>query len=55
MPIQFEEVTGQIDRAPSASGPSPTAPSSAPDEDVETQIDRNLRMREERAARICAE
>jgi hypothetical protein len=55
MPIQFEEVTGQIDRSPPASGSSSTAPSSAPNEDIEAQLDRSLRMREERAARICAE
>ena len=56
MPIQFEEVTGQIDRSGSSSGgSSPTAPTSAPTEDFETQLERTLRIRMERTDRVSAD
>jgi len=55
MPIQFEEVTGQIDRSPPPGGTPPTTPSTAPNEDFDSQLERSLRMRDERAARVSAE
>jgi hypothetical protein len=55
MPIQFEEVTGQIDHPPPSSGTPPTAPSSGSNEDFETQLEHSLRMRDERAARVSAD
>ena len=55
MPIQFEEITGQIDRSPPSSGTPPTAPSTAPNEDFDSQLERCLHMRDERAARLSAD
>jgi hypothetical protein len=55
MPIQFEEVSAQIDPSPQGQAPSPTAAASAPSEDFEGQLDRALRLRAERAERISVE
>ncbi len=56
MPIQFEEVTGEIAREPAAAG-SPPAPAAQakPADDVASQIENALRMLEERHARLCAD
>jgi hypothetical protein len=55
MPIQFEEVSAQIEPAPQSHAPSPTVAASPPSEDFEGQLDRALRLRAERAERISAE
>lgn len=56
MPIQFEEVTGEIAREPAtAATPPAPAPQARPAEDVNGQIERALRLLEERHARLCAD
>ena len=55
MPIQFEEVSAQIERPSQSESPSPTPSASAPGEDFDTQLDRALCLRAERAARVAAE
>lgn len=56
MPIQFEEVTGEIAHEP-ASAPAAPAPAAEakPADDVAGQIENTLRLLEERRARLCAE
>ncbi|HET7866029.1 MAG TPA: hypothetical protein VFL86_16635 [Burkholderiaceae bacterium] len=56
MPIQFEEVTGEIAHEPTSApaAPAPAAPA-RPSEDVASQIENTLRMLEERHARLCAD
>jgi len=56
MPIQFEEVTGEIAREPAAAGAPPAPqPQAKPAEDLSGQIESALRMLEERHARLCAD
>ncbi|MDB5274935.1 MAG: hypothetical protein JWO58_3302 [Chitinophagaceae bacterium] len=55
MPIQFEEISAQIDTSSQSQAPSPTAAASPPSEDFEGQLDRALRLRAERAERVSAE
>ena len=50
MPIQFEEVTGQID-APSSPGASASTPPPA-SEDLDARLERALALQAERAARL---
>jgi hypothetical protein len=56
MPIQFEEVTGEIAPAPTST-PAPSAPAAQakPADDVASQIESALRLLDERQARLCAE
>ena len=55
-PIQFEEVTAQIERDPQT-GPTSQAqqPQAAPAEDLAAQLDRELRLRAERMSRVCTD
>jgi hypothetical protein len=55
MPITFEEVTGEIQRAPSTAGTGDTPPAGARAEDLREQLERELRLMAERAARIRAD
>ncbi len=55
MPISFEEVTGEIQRAPSTASTGETPASGARAEDLHEQLERELRLMAERAARICAD
>jgi hypothetical protein len=56
MPIQFEEVTGEIAREPAPAGTPPaSAPQARPAEDLGDQIESALRLLEERHARLCAD
>lgn len=56
MPITFEEVTGEIQREPQTSGSAGAeAQANAPAEDLRTQLERELRLMAERAARIAAD
>lgn len=55
-PIQFEEITGQIERDPQTRpGGEIEPPESAPTEDLGAQLDRELRLRAERSARLSAD
>ena len=53
MPITFEEVTGEIRREVSIPDGGDAA-ANAPAEDLRTQLERELRLMAERAARIAA-
>jgi hypothetical protein len=56
MPITFEEVTGEIQGE--TRGNTATEPDTArqkPAEDWPEQIERSLRLRDERHARLCAD
>lgn len=58
MPITFEEVTGEIQREPQAPGAGAAAapaPAPASVEDLASQLDRELRLRAERASRLSAD
>lgn len=56
MPITFEEITGEISREPSIpDGGDAAAAANAPAEDLRTQLERELRLMAERAARIAAD
>jgi len=56
MPIQFEEVTGEIAPEPAgASAPAAPPPQAKPAADLSGQIESALRMLEERHARLCAD
>ena len=56
MPITFEEVTGEIQREPQAQGAgAAAAPAPAPAEDFAVQLERELCLRAERAARLSAD
>jgi hypothetical protein len=54
MPITFEEVTADIEREPQERGAPSDASAAAPAQDVGEQIEQALRLRAERAARLCA-
>ncbi len=55
MPITFEEVTADVDRGP-RSQPDAAAVAPAPRvEDTVEQVERSLRLRDERCARLCDE
>jgi hypothetical protein len=56
MPITFEEVTGEIQREPATASPGDTRPARAEHaEDLHEQLERELRLMAERAARLCAD
>ena len=56
MPITFEEVTGEIHREPSVpDGGDPASQPNARAEDLRTQLERELRLMAERAARVAAD
>jgi hypothetical protein len=56
MPVVFEEVIGDIQGEP-APGPSAelNTPRDKPAEDLAEQIERSLRLLDERRARLCAD
>lgn len=53
MPIIFEEVTGEIEvpQRPAESSEAQRQP--PPEEDFDARLERALRLREERLARLC--
>ena len=55
MPITFEEVTGEIQRKPGTASAPEAAPAGARAEDLQQQLERELRLMAERAARIRAD
>jgi hypothetical protein len=55
MPITFEEVTGEIQRKPGAASTPEVPPAGARTEDLHQQLEPELRLIAERAARICAD
>jgi len=56
MPITFEEVTGEIQREPAAASTGDAGSrGGARAEDLHEQLERELRLMAERAARICAD
>jgi hypothetical protein len=56
MPITFEEVTAEIQGdTRGETRAEPSAPREKPAEDLPEQIERSLRLRDERLARLCAD
>ena len=53
MPITFEEVTADIEIEPQQRGAGSEASAAAPAADIDEQIEQALRLRAERAARLC--
>ncbi|WP_377152936.1 hypothetical protein ACFJIX_16850 [Roseateles sp. UC29_93] len=53
MPITFEEVTADIEREPQERGAGPQAPAADAAPDIGEQIEQALRLKAERAARLC--
>ncbi len=53
MPITFEEVTADIQREPQERGTGAPAPAADAASDLGEQIEQALRLRAERAARLC--
>jgi hypothetical protein len=53
MPIHFEEVTGEIESPRRAEEPQQAPRQPARPEDADARLERDLRLREERLARLC--
>lgn len=53
MAITFEEVTADVEREPKDRGATPEPASAEPAADIGEQLEQALRLRAERAARLC--